>query len=437
MTVTFKRGIHPPEHKSATEALAITDAPRPAEVVLPLSQHTGAPCAALVDKGDEVKAGQPVGDVGAFVSAPVHASVSGVVTAVEPRPTPLGRSVECVVVEAAPDDEWVLMDPLTEAERSAPQAIKDRVRAAGIVGMGGAAFPTHVKLSPPEGLAIDTLLVNGAECEPYITADHRLMLERPGEIVSGACLLRTAIGARDLIICIEENKPDAIESMGAACAGTDARVQVLQTKYPQGGEKQLITAVLGRRVPSGGLPLHVGVVVNNAATALAVHDAVSAGRPLVERVVTVAGPAIPRPANLRARLGTPFSTLVDDCGGLAETTRKVLMGGPMMGLAQTGLDVPVVKGTSCILALEDAGEEQERPCIRCGLCVDHCPMGLVPTRLAKMVRAGDLDAAEAWGVADCMECGSCAYVCPARIPLAQLMKYGRAQVLARRRKASK
>ena len=434
---TFKRGIHPDDHKAPTQGLPIVAAPRPAEVILPLSQHTGAPCSATVAKGDEVRAGQLIGEAAAFVSAPVHASVSGTVTAVEPRPMPLGRTVESVVIQTAETDEWDLMTPLSEAERADPATVKSRIRDAGIVGMGGAAFPTHVKLSPPDGIAIDTLLVNGAECEPYITADHRVMLESAEGVVAGAMLLQTAVGAQDLIICVEENKPDAIEAIATACAGTGVSVRRLRTKYPQGGEKQLIQAVLGREVPSGGLPLHVGVIVNNVATCLAVRDAVEMGRPFVERVVTVTGPGIPSPANLLARLGTPFSVLVDACGGLSPGTRKVLMGGPMMGLAQTGLSVPVIKGTSCILALEDAADEPERACIRCGVCVDSCPMGLVPTRLAKMVKAGDIDSAEAWGLADCMECGVCSYVCPSRVPLAHLMKYGRAEILARRRKASK
>ncbi|HPU01723.1 MAG: electron transport complex subunit RsxC [Firmicutes bacterium] len=434
----FRGGVHPEHRKELTASLAITAATIPRKVVIPLQQHIGAPCEPLVKVGDAVKVGQMIGDSEAFVSAPVHASISGTVAAIEPYNHPLGRKVTAIIIEGDGRDEWCSeLEPVEKVDDLSPEEIRARIRSAGIVGLGGAAFPAHVKLSPPEGKAIDTVIINGAECEPYLTADHRLMLERPEDIVFGLEVIMKALGAGRGIIGIEDNKPDALRVMRQAIEGkSDMSVVALKTKYPQGAEKMLILATTRRRVPSGGLPLDVGVVNHNVGTTVAIAEAVRKGKPLIERVVTVTGEGVKRPANLMVRLGTLAGDLLEYCGGLREDTCKLIMGGPMMGLAQPTADFPVVKGTSGILALtaEEAAVYENGSCIRCASCVKACPINLVPTFIAQAAEHGLFDRAEKLHAADCIECGCCSYICPAGIPLTQWIRIAKAEVLARRRR---
>ena len=433
---TFPGGLHPPDSKEYSAHKVIETCPLPEELVIPLSQHIGAPAEACVAKGDMVKKGQVIGQAKGFVSVPVHASTSGEVMAVEPRPHPAGKALPAVVIRPDGEDAWV--DGLEEADpaRLTPDEIRDRIRSAGIVGLGGATFPTHVKLSPPEGKTIDTLILNGVECEPYLTADHRLMLEQSERILDGVAILKKALGVETAVIGIEANKPDAIEMMKKACAGKGIEVVPLEVKYPQGAEKQLILAATGREVPSGGLPMDVGVVVQNIGTAAAVSDAVRLGRPLIERLATVTGPCVVEPKNLRVRIGASLAHLVEFCGGLKEEPAKIIMGGPMMGQTQLSLDVPAIRGTSGVLLLGegDVDPKEAGPCIRCGRCVRVCPARIMPTTIAAYARLDLIDEAEAFDAMDCIECGCCTYTCPASLPLVQSIRYAKAAILAKRRK---
>ncbi len=427
---SFRGGVHPPGHKELTKAKPIRSMPEPARVVVPLHQHTGAPCEPTVAVGDLVTAGQKIGESKSPLSAAVHASISGKVTAIEPAAHPVfPRPVTSVVIER---DGGAPQAPAWESHADwramSRDEIKERIRAAGVVGLGGAAFPTHIKLSPPEGRKVDTLLLNGVECEPYLTSDHRLMLEHPEEILEGMRILLKVLAVERAYICIEANKPDAIDVLRKQCAD-EPGVQVvgLKVKYPQGAEKQLIKAVLGREVPSRGLPFDVGVLVQNVGTARAVYQAVVLGKPLIDRVVTVSGPGVREPQNLLVRIGTSVSEVIEQAGGIAlDGELKVIMGGPMMGISQFTLDVPVVKGTSGILVLrEDTDKEASRPCVKCGNCVDACPMYLVPHKLGSLSERGAFAEAEAWGVYDCIECGACVYVCSSNRPTVQLIRHAK------------
>jgi Na+-translocating ferredoxin:NAD+ oxidoreductase subunit C len=404
--------------------------PLPSLVVIPLHQHTGAPCAPTVAVGDAVRVGQLIGDSHAAMSAPVHASISGTVTAIEPRPHPAQpKPVQAVVIESDGRDEAVPVQAAADWKGLSPADALKRIRDAGVVGLGGAAFPAHVKLAPPKGSHIDTLVINGVECEPYLTADHRLMLEQASDIMEGIRVLRKVLGVSRVVLAIERNKPDAIARMTEACraSGEPVTVASLAVKYPQGAEKQLIKALTGREVPSGGLPFDVGVIVQNVGTAAAVADAVVRGRPLVSRIVTVTGDGIRDPKNLRVRIGTPFSRVIEACGGFAaEGPMKLIMGGPLMGLAQYTAEVPVVKGTSGILALRhDPKDDRPSNCVHCGRCVQVCPMGLMPSRIAEYASLDKFSLAEQFGVRDCIECGACVYSCGSRRPLVHLIKYAK------------
>ena len=439
---TFRGGVHPHEHKGLSRDRAIEPLAPPPQVVLPMSQHLGVPCTPTVKKGDAVRKGQAVGQPDPsnprrFVSAPVHASVSGKVVAVEERPHPLGRAVLAVVIENDGQDAWA-DGLLGEADVGSldANAIKARIQAAGIVGMGGAAFPTHVKISPPPDKPIDTVILNAAECEPYLTCDYRLMLERTADLVEGVKILGKALGAKGLMIGIEANKMDAFERLRQAAEGTGIGVEVCEVKYPQGSEKQLIYALTGRRVPAGGLPLEVGVVVQNVATALAVCEAVRSNKPLIERVVTVTGDGVDHPSNFLVRLGTPIRALLE-AAGMPPGARKVISGGPMMGIAQANLDAPVIKGTSGLLVQREAEPAEWRACIHCGRCVEACPMRLLPNEISTACESRSLDAMAATTILDCFECGCCSYVCPARRPIVHWVKWGKVELAKRKAQQQK
>lgn len=431
MAKSFRGGVHPDDRKRYTAAKPIETAPLPDKVVIPTRQHIGAPCAPVVKVGDLVKKGQVIAEAQAFVSSPVHASISGKVVEIADYPHPVFGFCQSVVIESDGLDEWAEGLPLArDWETLEAGALKDIIRQSGIVGMGGATFPTHVKLAPPPEKPIDAFILNGAECEPYLTADHRVMLEATDRVVTGVRIVMKVLGVTKGFIGIEENKPDAIAAMTAASKGTGITVVPLKTKYPQGAEKTLIKVILDREVPSGGLPMDVGAVVQNVGTMVAVADAVTKGLPLVERVATVTGGAIAEPKNLLLRVGMTFAQAVELCGGFAKPPAKLIMGGPMMGMAQCRLDVPVIKGTSGILALaeEDINTGEERPCIRCGRCVDACPMGLVPSMLSILGQRGLFQVAkEEFDLLDCVECGSCVYACPAKRNIVHYVKYLKAQ----------
>jgi electron transport complex protein RnfC len=404
----------------------------PGRIVVPLSQHIGAPAKATVSIGDEVKKGQILGETTGFVSSPVHSSISGKVIAIADFQTAAGRMVQSIVVESDGRDEAVAMKENADYLKLSVDEIKTMIKDAGIVGMGGAAFPTNVKLSPPKEKTIDAVVINGAECEPYLTADHRLMVEHPKEVVEGLKIIMKSLGVSEGHIGIEENKPDALEAISSAVAGeSNIKVWPLEIKYPQGAEKMLIKAVKGREVPSKGLPMDVGVVVQNVGTAIAVYEAVRYGKPLIERVVTITGKGIQESRNMLVRIGTLMSDVVEQCGGLAEGAVKVIAGGPMMGFAQWTLDVPVVKGTSGILVLSEkeyVASDDYSACIRCGSCIDVCPMGLNPSILSIYAEKGFYEDAKDNNLFDCFECGSCAYVCPAKRPMVQFMRLAKSQV---------
>lgn len=430
----FSGGVHPPENKKATEKKPIEKVPLPKEVIIPVQQHIGAPSEPVVQVGQKVQAGDKISEAKGFISVPAHATISGTVKKIEPRPHPFGTEVLSMVIEADGDQAInpnIQFDP-NYLELSNEEMIQ-RVREAGLAGMGGAAFPTHVKLSPPANKPIDIFILNGAECEPYLTSDHRLMLEETENILKGMEIICRILAVKKGFIGIERNKPDAIARFREEIAKANLNFKVIgfDVKYPQGAEKQLIYAATGRKVPAGGLPMDVGCLVQNVGTAAAVYNAVAWHKPLIERVVTITGNGIREPKNVLARIGTPFTHLFEYCGGLVNGVDKIIMGGPMMGLAQFSDQVPVIKGTSGILLLADAQARmtQEQNCIRCARCVDACPMGLLPTLIAEMVKHNRFENARNLNVLDCIECGSCTYVCPSKINLVHYIKYGKMEAM--------
>jgi electron transport complex protein RnfC len=446
MGATFRHGIHPEEHKEATEHLPVARMPFVERYVLPLSQHTGAPCKPVVRPGERVVRGQTIAEPGGFVSTTLHAPVTGRVAAIAPRMHPNGRLAEAIEIEADPFSTQELEGLLPAVDwRTATDAeLIAQVQRAGIVGMGGAAFPTHVKYKLPEGKRIRRLVVNGCECEPFLTADHRVMVERPEDVLCGSRILAARLGAEEIAIGVEVNKPDAIAALETALAASpsadgDAPVRIvpLRVKYPQGAEKMLIQAIYGIEVPSGKLPLDVGCLVNNVGTMAAVADAFEERIPLLERVVTVAGPGVRRPANLLVPVGTPVRAVLDHCGGLTGETREVVMGGPMMGMPLASLDVPILKGTSGLLAFTETDTvlPHEYACIRCGRCVEACPQFLNPSRLGRLARAGLWEEIERYHVMDCVECGSCSFTCPSGIPIVQLIRVAKSTLRERAAKA--
>ena len=436
---TFRRGVHPAEEKELAAESAIEVLATPKQVQIPLLQHLGAPCRPSVKPRQEVALGDKVGDVDTLVTAPVHASVAGKVGRETVTTLPNGRHIGVLPITAGEqelEDEGIYDDllggewPLDEIERHDPAGIVQAVREAGLVGMGGAAFPTHVKLAAREDRPIHTVMVNGCECEPYLAADYRMMLEAPAAIVAGALLAARAVGAQRLLVGIEDNKPAAVRSLRAATEGTGIEIIVVRTKYPQGAEKQLVRAALGATVPMGGLPLDVGVLVINVETAASVARAVLRGKPLTHRIVTVSGRGVARPRNLIVPIGISFSELLAAGGGVTPDAARILAGGPMMGFCVGSTSAPITKGTGAVTVLThgDLERARETACVRCGRCVDVCPMSLVPTRLALASRFKNWELARRYSIASCVECGCCAWACPAQIPLVQLIRAGKAEI---------
>ena len=427
MAFSFFGGVHPKDNKAHTRDLAVQEFPEPDVLVVSMSQHIGVPCEPLVKKNDLVKKGQKIGD-NAGLCVPVHAPVSGKVKTVEARPHSSGITVMSVVIEN--DHQGTLCEdirPRTQQEVDAlsPEALISIIREAGIVGMGGAAFPTHVKLSGGIG-KIDTIIVNAGECEPYITADDRLCREYPQQLISGIKIIMRILGLKKAHIGIEDNKPEAIRSLKANVADSGITVDVLPAKYPQGAEKQLIQAITGRQVPSGGLPAQVGCAVFNAASCKAIHDAVYEGMPLIKRIVTVSGDILMEPKNLMVPIGTSYNDLLEACGH-SENPYKVLSGGPMMGIAQFDLSVPTIKACNAItiLGAKNRFTVKEPHCIRCGKCIDVCPMHLMPVLMYKALYTNDVNEMHATHLMDCCECGCCAYNCPAAVPLVLAFRSGK------------
>lgn len=434
---TFHGGVHPPEYKELTENCAFEVIPLPEEIILPLSQHLGKEASAQVKKGDEVIPGQLVAKAEGFVSAPVHTSVPGKVMSLGKELTSSGFPKDSIVIKTngTSEAQKITLPPLNP-ETITPDEIRNRVAEAGIVGQGGAAFPTSVKLSPPKDKIIDVVILNGCECEPYLTRDYRFMIERPDDLISGFKLIMKALGVKRGVIGIENNKPEAIKLLTAKVRNEEGlEVISLKTKYPQGAEKMLIKAVTGKEVPPGKLPMDVGAVIQNIGTAIAIHDAIVKGEVLTTAALTVSGKGIKVPKNLLVPVGTPLQNVIDFCGGVTEDAVKIVVGGPMMGVAQFDLQAPVMKATSGILVLtkEEVAENPETPCLRCGQCVGACPLNLVPTKLARYSQLNKYEEAENADVTVCMECGTCAYTCPANIPLVQWIRLGKQKVLEMQR----
>ncbi|GLI58338.1 electron transport complex subunit C [Propionigenium maris DSM 9537] len=427
---TFRGGVHPPENKLQTENLATEVFSASKMLYVPMLQHIGAPLEPTVKIGEKVLKGQKIGDSEAFVSSPVHSPVSGTVKKIEVMPFPLSGKVTTVVIENDEQEEWAELTKLENWEAASNEEILAMIREKGIVGIGGACFPTHIKLNPPKDVKIDTLLLNGAECEPYLNSDNRLMLEEPHKIIEGIKIIMKVLGVEKAHIGIEDNKPEAIASMKKACEGTKIEVAMLKTQYPQGGEKQLIKAVLDRDVPSGGLPSAVGVVVQNTGTAAAIYEGLLEGTPIIEKIVTVSGLAVGKPMNLKVRIGTMFNEILDYANTNRDQIEKLVMGGPMMGMAQPIEQVPVVKGTSGLLALtkDETNPYKPKSCIVCGKCIKACPMNLLPNMYAKLARFKRWEEMGEFHLMDCIECGSCSYICPANRPLTEAIKIGKAKL---------
>ncbi|RLD34336.1 MAG: electron transport complex subunit RsxC [Bacteroidetes bacterium] len=426
-------GVHPPENKlSADQAIEVL--PLPKQAFIPLNQNLGAPGVAQVQKGDVIKVGQLLAKGEAFISSNVHSPVSGKVLKIDNVMDPSGYRRPAVVVNVD-GDEWVdgidRTDTLVKEIKLSQKEIVEKIHQLGIVGLGGATFPSHVKLMVPEGKTADVLIINGVECEPYLTADHRLMIEKGDEVMVGTTILMKGLGVERAIIGIENNKPDAIKNM-TELAGKYKGIEVcpLKVKYPQGGEKQLIKATIKREVPSGKLPIEVGAVVNNVGTAFAVYEAVQKNKPLIERVVTITGKSVAKPGNFMVRIGTPIRELIEKAGGLPEDSGKMIGGGPMMGKALLSMDTPVVKGSSGILILRESESKRVdvKNCIRCARCVSVCPMGLEPVLLAQLAEMEMWEESEQENVMDCIECGSCHYTCPSGRPLLDYIRLGKNKV---------
>ncbi|MHC4408669.1 MAG: electron transport complex subunit RsxC [Planctomycetota bacterium] len=421
---SFRHGVHPPESKELTAALATRRMPFPDEIVLPLRQHAGKPARAIVAAGARVERGDKLAEADGFVSVPVHASASGTVTEVGPYAHPDGSFATAIRIAVEPFSAQVPRPRLVpEPDGLTTDEIVRAVQEAGVVGLGGAAFPAHVKLTPPPDAKIETLIINGCECEPYLTTDHRTMVDYPARVFAGIRIMMRCLGVSRAMIGIEKNKPDAIEALRAiAPSDLDIAIVLLTVKYPQGAEKMLIKALVDREVPSGSLPLNVGVIVQNVASVATIAEVFETGLPLIERIITVTGRGVRNPANLIVPVGTRLRDLIDACGGLTEDAREIVNGGPMMGSAQANLDAPVLKGTTGIVVLteRDCRTQRSYPCIRCGRCLDACPVFLDPQVLGVLAGAARYEEMQDHHLMDCMLCGCCSYVCPSNIPLSQL-----------------
>ncbi len=438
-------GVHPHDNKIYSAHQPITECALPSKAIIPLVQHIGAPAQPVVEKGQKVKVGELIAKAGGFVSANIHSPVSGTVAKIDSTTDAWGMRMPAIFIDVE-GDEWLeTIDRSTDVVRECtldPKEIIDRISAAGVVGLGGACFPTHVKLMPPPGKKAEVLIVNGVECEPYLTCDHQLMLEHGEEIIVGIQILMRALGIDKAVIGIEKNKPDAIARMRELAARTlGISVQPLKLKYPQGGEKQLIDACIGRQVPSGALPIEVGAVVDNVATIYAVYEAVQKRKPLISRVMTVTGKSLQKPGNYSVRFGTPLSQVVEMAGGVPEDTGKIIGGGPMMGRAMNNIDMPSNKRVSGLLFLPESESRRVEPenCIRCGKCVSACPMGLEPYLLSKQAQMQMWDEMEKHDVMDCIDCGCCLFTCPSHRPLLDYIRMGKATVggIIRARQAKK
>ena len=418
-------GIHPPERKELADPGYVYEMPLPSKLVLPISQHIGAPARPVVEVGEAVKGGQMIAEAQGPVSVPVHAPSSGTVTAIESRAVPhaSGLTATCIEISLDGNDSWIDLKGLEDWRETPKPELVERVRQAGIAGLGGAGFPTAIKLASDRDLGIHTLIINGTECEPYISADDTVMQCCAREIVEGAEILAHMVGAQNIILAVEDNKPEAAEAMANAAQALEiADVVTFPTKYPSGGEKQLIEILFDMQVPSGGIPADIGILCQNPSTAVAVRDALIDGKPLTDRITTVTGMSLKKPGNRRVMLGTPIRELLDEAAFDAQTADRVIHGGPMMGFAVTDLDMPVVKITNCILAptrTEIPSPQPQQACIRCGMCAEACPASLLPQQLYWYARAKDNEQLERHNLLDCIECGACAYVCPSHIPLVQ------------------
>ena len=444
----FRGGLHPPQHKELSNGRPVRDCPLPSELVIPVHQHIGESAEPIVTVGDKVLKGQKIARAQGYVSASVHASSSGTVVAIEQRPIPhpSGLSDLCIVIQPDGEDRWAEAMPI-DYRTVEPSTLRNHIRMSGIVGLGGAGFPTYIKLNPTGG-TIDTLILNGVECEPYITCDDMLMRERAADILAGAEIMRHALQAKRCIIAVEDNKPEGFAALRAALKDSqlahpgqcEVEIAFVPTRYPQGSEKQLIKVLTNKESPSDGLPIHIGVVVHNVGTAAAVHRAVNLGRPLVSRIVTVTGDGIPQPANLEVPFGTSMQHVIDQCGGLTADTDRVIIGGPMMGYAMRHTQLPVIKTCNCILALTGQAVQppaETMPCIRCGACADSCPVSLLPQQLYWYSKSKEFDRAQEHHLFDCIECGCCAFVCPSNIPLVHYYRYAKTEIWAQEREKEK
>ncbi|MDD2686567.1 MAG: electron transport complex subunit RsxC [Gallionella sp.] len=433
----LRGGVHPEGKKSLSVERHIRPLPLPKKLYVPLQQHIGAPATPVVNVGDKVLKGQLIANAQGAVSSSIHAPTSGTIIALGDHvaPHPSGLPVPTVTLESDGEDKWVALNAVEEPFTLAPEDIAARVAAAGIVGLGGATFPAALKLNLSRNSGVQTLIMNGGECEPYLTCDDRIMRERAAEIVEGIRLIAQAVAAKEILVGIEDNKPEAIAAMRTAAGDGEVKIVVMPSMYPMGSEKQIIQVLTGKEIPAGGRPADIGVLVHNVATAFAVHQAIRFGKPLISRIVTVSGGAIKTPCNVEALVGTPVQELIAFADGYAQPAARLVLGGPMMGQQFTNTDVPMVKGTSGVLALMSAeiGQAEASPCIRCSTCVRACPVGLLPLEMAAHIRVADLTGAVDLGLKDCIACGSCSYVCPAHIPLVHYFNYAKGDLAAQER----
>ena len=439
----FHGGLHVEDHKSLSMSEPLAAVPLPAQLVLPLHQHIGEAAEPIVKVGDKVLKGQMLARATDYVSAPVHAPTSGSVIAIEDRavPHPSGILDSCIVIESDGEDRWTKLKPVEDYTTLEPSTLRNIIRDAGIVGLGGAGFPSFIKLNPGPGKTIETLVLNGAECEPYISCDAMLMQTAPRKIIDGLLIMKHALQAKHCIIAIEDNKQAAIDALhNAVTENESAFIEIVKipTIYPTGGEKQLIKVLTGKEVPSHGLPINLGIVCHNVGTAAAIADTVHKGEPLISRVITVTGEMLKQPRNLEVLIGTPFKVLLEQCQLIEDSNNEILMGGPFMGIAIDNLDVPVIKTTNCLLAKQEQRQNfASMPCIRCGECAQSCPAQLLPQQLYWHARAKDFDKVQDYNLFDCIECGCCAYVCPSHIPLVQYYRFAKTEIWAQEREKQK